>query len=162
MTIRVHIHAYKINQHYYKINYLTKTSRRSTPRFSLLVSSSRQIRTLIVTVVGVDVFLLNQGSPGWSQQGPSTPPHCIPSHRGSLVCHMVLEDCSSDPDSQYYVSYPDREELVNLVVCCMDSFDNNGLLCILASGTRPYSDQLVEYHTLWRHHQHSYHSVIHY
>ena len=46
-----------------------------------------------------------------------------------------------------------------LVVCCMDSLIN-GFLHV-ASNTSIHV-QLVEYHTLWRHHQHSYHSVIHY
>ena len=46
-----------------------------------------QTRVVIVAVVEIDKVLWNQGSPVWLQQGPSTPPHCIPSQRVSLVYH---------------------------------------------------------------------------
>ena len=105
------------------ITYLTKSSRRSIPMFSLLVISSRQMRTLIVAVVGVGVFLLKQGSPVWLQQGSSPPPHCIPSHRGSLVCHvytmcmmLLLFQTHSSSCCQHTM------EDWYLVVCCMDNW----------------------------------------
>ena len=66
-------------------------------RFSLLMSSSRQIRTLIVAVVGVDVFLLNQGSPS-----------------GDHWCTMVMKDYSRlQPHSNCH--YPHMKELLNLM-----------------------------------------------
>ena len=48
-----------------------------------------------------------------------------------------------------------------LVVCYMDSLIY-GFLSLDGQKHMSIHVQLVEYHMLWRHHQHSYHSVVHY
>ena len=126
-------------------------------QFQLMFSSfpfwSRQIRTLIVAVVGVGVFSLNQGSPVWLQQRPSSPPHCIPS-RGDHWCAIRMVVSYNRLVIQTHSSSCCQHMMEDwyLVVCYMDSLLHGLHLTFHDQQRMSIHVDLVDYRKIWKHH----------